>query len=131
MSYVSTIVENLRQRAFRTRSGASGIDFETLEPYPSEDGNLHAHGTITDAEGNVRTVAIMVGPEHGTVSPEMVKDAAREALKGAGFDILVVCGFAFEAYTSETAKEFAPVGDGFVAAEDERRMGRLRVLSPT
>ena len=70
----------------------------------------------------------MIGPEHGTVSPDMVKDAAREALKGSGFDILVVCGFAFEAYASETAKEFAPSSGGFVAAEDERKMGRLRVL---
>ena len=101
--------------------------FDVLEPYAS-DGILQAHGTMTDADGEVRTVAVMIGPEHGTVSPDMVKDAAREALKGAGFDILVFCGFAFEAYTSETAKEFAPSGDGFVAAEDERKMGRLRVL---
>jgi adenine-specific DNA-methyltransferase len=58
----------------------------------------------------------------------MVKDAGKEALKGAGFDLLVVCGFAFEAYAPETAKEFAPSGDGFVAAADERKLGRLRVL---
>ncbi|MHB2029308.1 MAG: site-specific DNA-methyltransferase, partial [Acidimicrobiales bacterium] len=126
-SFVSTIIENLKASGVQNTFRGERLVFDSLEPYAS-DGLLHAHGTITDADGEVRTVAIMIGPEHGTVSPDMVKDAAREALKGAGFDILVVCGFAFEAYASETAKEFAPSGDGFVAAEDERKMGRLRVL---
>jgi adenine-specific DNA-methyltransferase len=127
VSFVSTIVENLQASGVQNTFRGERLMFDILEPYAG-DGLLHAHGTITDASGEVRTVAIMIGPEHGTVSPDMVKDAAREALKGSGFDILVVCGFAFEAYTSETAKEFAPSGDGFVAAEDERKMGRLRVL---
>jgi adenine-specific DNA-methyltransferase len=126
-SFVSTIVENLQTSGVQNTFRGERLTFDVLEPYAG-DGILHAHGTITDASGAVRTVAVMIGPEHGTVSPDMVKDAAREALKGAGFDILVVCGFAFEAYASETAKEFAPSGDGFVAAEDERKMGRLRVL---
>jgi adenine-specific DNA-methyltransferase len=126
-SFVSTIVENLQTSGVQNTFRGERLTFDVLEPYAGA-GILHAHGTITDASGEVRTVAIMIGPEHGTVSPDMVKDAAREALKGAGFDILVVCGFAFEAYASETAKEFAPSGDGFVAAEDERKMGRLRVL---
>ncbi|NNN21448.1 MAG: site-specific DNA-methyltransferase, partial [Acidimicrobiales bacterium] len=126
-SFVSTIVENLQTSGVQNTFRGERLTFDLLEPY-SGDGILHAHGTITDVAGEVRTVAIMIGPEHGTVSPDMVKDAAREALKGAGFDILVVCGFAFEAYTSETAKEFAPSGNSFVAAEDERKMGRLRVL---
>jgi adenine-specific DNA-methyltransferase len=126
-SFVSTIVENLQTSGVQNTFRGERLSFDTLEPYAS-DGLLHAHGTITDADGAVRTVAVMIGPEHGTVSPDMVKNAAREALKGAGFDILVVCGFAFEAYASETAKEFAPLGEGFVAAEDERRMGRMRVL---
>lgn len=126
-SFVSTILENLQASGVQNTFRGERLTFDVLEPYAG-DGLLHAHGTITDASGEVRTVAIMIGPEHGTVSPDMVKDAAREALKGAGFDILVVCGFAFEAYASETAKEFAPSGDGFVAAEDERKMGRLRVL---
>ena len=127
VSFVSTIIEHLQTSGVQNTFRNERLSFETLEPYVG-DGLLHAHGTTMDAAGNSRTVAVMIGPEHGTVSPDMVKDAAREALKGAGFDILVVCGFAFEAYASETAKEFAPSGDGFVAAEDERKMGRLRVL---
>jgi len=126
-SFVSTIVQNLQTSGVQNTFRGERMTFDVLEPYAG-DGILHAHGAITDADGAARTVAVMIGPEHGTVSPDMVKDAAREALRGTGFDVLIVCGFAFEAYASETAKEFAPSGDGFVAAEDERKMGRLRVL---
>jgi adenine-specific DNA-methyltransferase len=126
-SFSSTILDNLRSSGVQNTFKGERLVFDTLEPLPS-DGTLQAFGTITDADGSARTVAVAIGPEHGTVSPEMVKEAAREALKGAGFDLLVYCGFAFEAYASETAKEFAPSGDGFATAETERRMGKLRVL---
>ncbi len=126
-SFVSTVLDNLRSSGVQNTFKGERLVFDTLEPLPS-DGTLQASGIMTDADGAVRNVAVAIGPEHGTVSPNMVKDAAREALKGAGFDLLVYCGFAFEAYASETAKEFAPSGDGFATAESERRMGKLRVL---
>jgi adenine-specific DNA-methyltransferase len=37
-----------------------------------------------------------------------VKEAAKEAMKGAGFDLLIVCGFAFDPHANEVAKQFAP-----------------------
>lgn len=126
-SFVSTILENLRASGVQNTFKGERLTFDSLEPLPS-DGSLQASGTMTDVDGNVRTIAVAIGPEHGTVSPDMVKEAAREALRGAGFDLLVYCGFAYEAYTSETAKEFAPVGEGFATAEKERTMGKLRVL---
>lgn len=129
-SFVSTIVENLQTAGVQNTFRGERLSFDTLEPYAS-DGLLHAHGTITDADGEVRTVAIMIGPEHGTVSPDMVKDAAREALKGAGFDILVVCGFAFEAYASETAKEFAPSGTASLLPKTSARWDGCGYSSPT
>jgi len=126
-SFITTVLENLKAAGVQNTVKGERLMFDTLDPFPGE-GMLQAQGTTTDAAGEVRTVAVAVGPEHGAVSPDMVKDAAREALKGAGFDLLVVCGFAFEAYTTETAKEFAPSGDSFVAAAEERRLGKLRVL---
>ena len=78
--------------------------------------------------GEARRVAISLGPEHGTVGPDHIKEAAKEAMRGAGFDLLVVCGFAFDPHAGETAREFAPSGDGFAVAAEERRLGRLRVL---
>ena len=41
-------------------------------------------------------LAVTIGPEHGTVGPQQVKEAAKEAVQGVGFDMLVVCGFAFD-----------------------------------
>ena len=49
---------------------------------------------------------ICIGPEHGTVGPELLKEAAKEAVKGIGFDLLVVCGFAFDPHVNEEAKHF-------------------------
>ena len=35
-----------------------------------------------------------------------IKDAAKEAVKGVGFDLLIICGFAFDAHVSEEAKRY-------------------------
>jgi len=126
-SFVSTVLENLRTSGVQNTFRGERLTFSTIEPTAS-DGNLQASGTMEDSEGAVRTIAIAIGPQYGTVSPDMVKDAAREALRGTGYDMLVYCGFAYEAYASETAKEFAPAGNGFATAEGERMLGKLRVL---
>ena len=51
-------------------------------------------------------MAVCIGPEHGTVGPELVKEAAKEAVQGIGFDLLLVCGFAFDPHVSEEAKRY-------------------------
>jgi adenine-specific DNA-methyltransferase len=126
-SFVTSILENLRRAGVQNTFKGERLQFDSLEPLVS-DGSLQATGTMTDVGGELRNVAIAIGPEHGTVSPDMVKESARAALKGVGYDLLVYCGFAFEAYASETAKEFAPTEPGFVTADEERKMGKLRVL---
>jgi adenine-specific DNA-methyltransferase len=49
---------------------------------------------------------VAIGPEHGTVGAELIKEAAKEAVKGIGFDLLIVCGFAFDPGVNEKVKEF-------------------------
>jgi adenine-specific DNA-methyltransferase len=44
---------------------------------------------------------VAIGPEFGTVGPELIRDAAKEAVKIA--DLLVVCGFAFDQLAGEEA----------------------------
>jgi len=56
--------------------------------------------------GRVRRVAVSIGPEQGTVGPQQVKEAAKEAVQGVGFDLLLVCGFAFDPHVSEEAKRY-------------------------
>ncbi len=55
---------------------------------------------------SLRRAAICIGPEHGTVGPDLVKDAAKEAVQGVGFDLLIVCGFAFDPHVSEEMKRY-------------------------
>ena len=58
------------------------------------------------SDGKQHRAAVCVGPEHGTVGPQLVKEAAKEAVQGVGFDLLIVCGFAFDPHVSEEAKRY-------------------------
>jgi adenine-specific DNA-methyltransferase len=62
----------------------------------------------------MRRVAVAIGPQYGTVTPDNVREAAKEAVQGIGFDLLLYCGFAFDAHVSEEVK----------------RYGKLTVLTP-
>ncbi|MCA1695762.1 MAG: site-specific DNA-methyltransferase, partial [Actinobacteria bacterium] len=125
-SFEQTILDNLRKAGVHNTFKGEDIGFDRLDLYAGTW--IQAEGEFTDAGGEARRVAISLGPEHGTVGPDHIKEAAKEAMRGAGFDLLVVCGFAFDPHTGETAREFAPTGDGFAVAAEERRLGRLRVL---
>jgi adenine-specific DNA-methyltransferase len=125
-SFEQTILDNLRKAGVHNTFKGEEIRFDRLDLFAGTW--IQAEGEFTDAGGGARRVAISLGPEHGTVGPDHIKEAAKEAMRGAGFDLLVVCGFAFDPHSGETAREFAPSGDGFEVAVEERRLGRLRVL---
>jgi adenine-specific DNA-methyltransferase len=97
--FVATILDNLRASGVDNRVKGERLRFETLEPYPGTW--LQAEGTYTEG-GESRRAAVALGPEYGTVGPELVREAAKEAAR-AGFDLLVVCGFAFDALVGEQA----------------------------
>jgi adenine-specific DNA-methyltransferase len=123
------IIDNLRKAGVQNTRKNERLVFERLEPYAGEW--LQAAGEYTDKDGKVRRVAVSIGPEHGTVGADQVKEAAKEALKGAGFDLLVVCGFAFDAHAGETAKEFSPADQPpkkGIVAEESKQFGKLPVL---
>ncbi len=124
-TFEQTILDNLRKAGVHNTFKGEAITFDRLDLYTGTW--IQAEGEFIDA-GEARRVAISLGPEHGTVGPDAIKEAAKEAMRGAGFDLLVVCGFAFDPHSGETAKEFAPATDGFAVAADERRLGKLRVL---
>ncbi len=124
------ILDNLRKAGVQNRVKNERLAFERLEPYAGEW--IHGEGEYTEGK-QPRRVAVSIGPEHGTVGPEQVKEAAKEAVKGIGFDLLLVCGFAFDAHAFEAAKEFAPKrktqkGEDFAVAEEEVQYGKLVVL---
>ena len=98
------ILGNLRKAGVQNTVKNERLVFTRLEPYPGQW--IQAAGEYTDATGKSRRAAVSIGPEHGTVGPQQVKEAAKEAVQGVGFDVLVVCGFAFDPHVSEEAKRY-------------------------
>ncbi len=102
--FAAMILANLQKAGVQNTIKNERLTFDTLEPYAGAW--LNASGTYTDAAGKSHRVAVSLGPEHGTVGPNQVKEAAKEAVQGIGFDTLVVCGFAFDPHVSEETKRF-------------------------
>ncbi len=98
--FTGLIIENLRAAGVQNTIKNERLKFSHLETFPGTW--LHAAGEYAEKDGSVRRVAVSIGPELGTVGPEQVK----EAVQGVGFDLLIVCGFAFDPHVSEEAKRF-------------------------
>jgi adenine-specific DNA-methyltransferase len=97
-AFVTSILDNLRRAGVQNTKRAERLEFARLDSYPG----VWVQGIGEYGEnGTTKTVAIAIGPEFGTVGPELVRDAAKEAVKFA--DLLVVCGFAFDPLAGEEA----------------------------
>ena len=126
-SFTTMVLENLRKAGVQNTVKQEHLDFGWLEPYAGTW--VHAQGEFVDSDGETRRAAVSLGPEHATVGADQVKEAAKEALKGAGFDLLLVCAFSFDAHAGETAKEFQPQdAGGWAVVAEKKRFGKLPVL---
>jgi len=127
--FETMILDNLKKAGVQNTVKEERLKFERLEPYAGEW--LHFAGEYTEKGGVSKRVAVCIGPEHGTVGHELIKEAAKEAIKGVGFDLLVVCGFAFDAHANETANQFAAdakKASDKIVAEGQKQYGRLPIL---
>ena len=129
--FTGMILDNLKKAGVQNTRKAERLTFDRLDPYPgtwlhaageyTESGTAEAATTDTRAgtakpllpirepvvtTSVVKRVAVSIGPEHGTVGPQQVKEAAKEAVQGVGFDLLIVCGFAFDPHVSEEVKRY-------------------------
>jgi len=102
--FSTMILDNLRKSGVQNTIKNERLVFDQLEAHPGKW--IHATGEYTDADGESHQVAVSLGPEHGTVGPNQVKEAVKEAVRGIGYDILIVCGFAFDPHVSEEAKRY-------------------------
>ena len=127
-AFLTSIIENLRRAGVQNAVKGERLMFDTLETVHGSYW-LQARGSFTDPDGETRSVAISIGPQYGTVDSEHVRESAKDALRGAGHDLLLVCAFAFDPHAGETASQFKPTStDGWAVAAEERRLGRLPVL---
>lgn len=102
--FAAMILDNLRRSGVQNTKKDERLSFVSLEPFAGTW--INAVGTYEDSDGKTKRVAVSLGPEHGTVGPTQVKQAAKEAVQGVGFDILLVCGFAFDPHVSEESKRY-------------------------
>jgi adenine-specific DNA-methyltransferase len=98
------IVENLKKAGVQNTIKNERLKFDRLDVHAGVW--IHAEGEYTEKDGKSRRVGVCIGPEHGTVGPELVREAAKEAVQGIGYDLLLVCGFAFDPHVNEEAKRY-------------------------
>ncbi|MFI6075817.1 site-specific DNA-methyltransferase [Actinoplanes sp. NPDC051343] len=125
--YLKTIIDNLAKAGVQNGWRNERLEFASLAPYPGK--MIHADAARRNGdEGASARIAVSIGPQYGTVDADWVKDATREALKGVGFDLLLICAFSFDGRASVAADEFAPDGNDFATVAEQRQLGRLPVL---
>jgi adenine-specific DNA-methyltransferase len=90
--FVTAVLDNLQKAGVQNTKKGERLTFATLRPWPGGS-RVSAEGEYEEA-GVKKRAAIVIGPEYGTVGPDLVREAARECRDWA--DAMVVCGFAFD-----------------------------------
>ncbi len=122
-SYEQTVLDNLKKAGVQNGWRSERLTFDRVEPFAGQW--IQAIGHAVGEPGSPERVGIALGPQYGTVDADLVQQAAKEAVRGAGLDLLLVCGFAFDPRASEKAKEFAPTASkDFAVAQGEQQYGR-------
>lgn len=85
-----------------TFTGNKHLKFERLDPIESEF--LHAEGETLSADGQIRKVAVVIGPEHGSVGSFQVNTAVSSAIQ-RGYDDIIFAAFAFDAASQDRIHE--------------------------
>jgi len=119
--YEQMVIDNLRVAGVQNTRQGERLVFQTLDAYAGVW--LHAQGTYLEANGDEKRVAVSIGSEHGTVTARQIKDAAREAVKGLGHNLLLICGFAFDAMVSEEVKNYPTLNVQIVRMNSDLMMG--------
>ena len=127
-SFEQMILDNLLKSGVQNGRKKERLEFQTLSPYAGS--YIQAEGIRKSSEeGTPQRIGISIGPQFGTVDPDWIRKAAREATHGLGFDLLLVCAFAFDPQAVKTTEEFAPSDPGsFAIVQEERRLGKVPIL---
>ncbi len=99
--FATMVLDNLKKSGVQQAHKEDKIDFTSLVPWPGQ--YIAAEGRFNDADGKEQRAGIFIGPEFGTISQPDLKAAAREC-GDAGFDVLIACGFNYEAHATEFNK---------------------------
>ena len=95
------ILENLRVSGVQQSAKEDRITFDSLVAFPGR--YINAEGKYTEDDGTEVRAGIHIGPEYGSITRPDLVEAAREAADNS-FDVLIACGFNYEAHTTEFSK---------------------------
>jgi adenine-specific DNA-methyltransferase len=101
-AFEKSIIDNLLKAGVQNGRKAERLLFESLVPFAGE--RIQAEGVQWSTQ---QRIAVSIGPQFGTVDPEWIRLAAREATRGLGFDVLLVCAFAFDPQAMKATEEFS------------------------
>jgi adenine-specific DNA-methyltransferase len=120
--FVRVVLDNLKVAGVGNTKKGERLRFMTIRPFAGRYVNAEARYVEGDTEGAPeRRAAIFIGPEYDTVTRSMIVAAAREAADL--FDVLVVCGFAFEAHASAETMSLGRLTVLKVNMNQDLRMG--------
>lgn len=120
--FVRVVLDNLKVAGVGNTKKGERLRFTTIRPFAGRYVNAEARYVEGETEGAPeRRAAIFIGPEFDTVTRAMIVAAAREAADL--FDVLVVCGFAFEAHASAETMSLGRLTVLKVNMNQDLRMG--------
>jgi len=127
-AFERTILDNLLKAGVQNGRRNERLQFASLASFPGT--YIQAEGERRNgSEGTPQRIAVAIGPQYGTVNPDFIRNAAREAIHGMGFDLLLVCAFSFDPQAVQATGEFAPSDtSNFATVQDERRLGKLPIM---
>jgi adenine-specific DNA-methyltransferase len=100
-TFEQMVLQNLKTAGVQQAHKEDRIAFTSLTGWPGR--LVCGEGRYLEGgKGSEKRAAIFIGPEYGTVTRPDLVEVAREAAD-ARFDLVVACGFNFEAHTTEFA----------------------------
>jgi adenine-specific DNA-methyltransferase len=101
-TFEQSIIGNLLKAGVQNGWKSERLLFDSLVPFAGE--RIQGEGIQKETE---QRIAVSIGPQFGTVDADWIRKAARESTRGMGFDVLLVCAFAFDPQANESVKEFS------------------------
>lgn len=131
-NFEQSILDNLAKAGIQNGTKAERIRFAAFETYAGSYIQAIGEPVPGDDPAKPSRIGIAVGPQYGTVSATYVKNAAKEAIRAEGVDLLCILGFAFDPnVTNVTESDGVTVetsDEGFAQVEGARLLGKLPVL---
>jgi len=117
------ILDNIQAAGIQNGRRKERIEFSVLEPFAGQ--YIQAVGTRRDA--GRQQVAIAIGPQYGTVSPQWIQKATQEARKIGSVSVLAVLGFGFDPQVRAVTDDYV-ADDSGIDIVGEMPVGRMTVL---